>query len=226
MKKQYALFDWDNTVRNGYTLFSWVNFLCAQSILEPRFQNEIEVVKKQYGQHIITHDQYADIACSRYAEALKGMPVSVFNKVLSRYMLEDKKFLLHNIGALFNILYENDIDIIIISGAPAIIISEYKAEFHLRSIYAFREETINKNFTGNVECNFGFNKEEQVLKVIDEYHDYPFMAFGDSDSDVPMLKKATHSFCMGNKLTDYKNINIAQGGISGADLKVISKLIV
>lgn len=226
MGKRYALFDWDNTVRNGYTLFSWIDFLCGQSILKPGFQSEIEVVKKQYRNHTITHDQYADIACSRYAKALKGVPFSTINRALSIYMAEDRKCLFHNIGTLFDMLHERGIDIIIISGAPEIIVSKYKAEFNLRSIYAFREETLNKNFTGNVECNFGFNKEEQVLKVIDEYHDYPYMAFGDSDSDVPMLKKATYPFCMGNKLTDFKNINIAQGGISEADLRAISKLIV
>ncbi len=123
------------------------------------------------------------------------------------YIDYDRKFLFSEITLLFELLHKKNIDIIVISGAPLIILEKYKNIFHLNSIYAFREQTSCDIFTGNVEYNYGYNKLGKILELIDMYNCRPCIAFGDSESDVPMLNYADYAFCTSNLLCNKKYIN-------------------
>lgn len=200
MKNQFALFDWDNTVRRGYTLFSWLDYLCNNHYLSKNLQDEIELVKRQYHHREITHDQFADHACSLFAHYLKGIHADTINHALSKYIGIDQSFLLSGIDGVFQSLYTKNIDIIIISGAPELIINQYKNRFHIKSVYGFKEECVSRVYTGNVSYNYGFNKEVIVNKLCEQYSRNPIIAFGDSESDIPMLKAAKYPFCIGTDL--------------------------
>lgn len=205
---KYALFDWDNTVRNGYTLYSWVDYLCANSIIKSPLQFELNKIKNKYKKRIITHDHYASIACSKYAKALTGMHIEKINNAVLKYISYDKKFLFNNIVALFDFLYEKGINIIVISGAPLIVLQNYKEMFHFEHIYAFKEKILNDVFTGDVEYNFGFDKEKKVLEIADKYGSYPYIAFGDSESDIPMLNYARYAFYIEKEIINRNYINV------------------
>ena len=208
MNNLYALFDWDNTVREGYTLFSWIDYLRNHSIIKPTFQDEIGAIQAQYKQHLITHDEYAEIACSEYANALTGIQGEVISKAIMDYMHYDCKHLFTNLGSLFDTLYSKGVDIIVISGAPLIVISQYLSKFHIKEIYAFKEKLSRGVFTGEVEYNYGFNKAAKVRELMEAYGNTPFIAFGDSESDLSMLNEAKYSFCVGDKLEGFKHIKI------------------
>ena len=42
MNKQYAVFDWDNTVRDGFTLFDWIDYLVNRGVLTEEIQVAID----------------------------------------------------------------------------------------------------------------------------------------------------------------------------------------
>lgn len=224
INKQYALFDWDNTVRNGYTLYSWTDYLCTHSIIDSYLQYELNQIKEQYGKKLITHDQYADIACSKYTKALKGLDFKTINDAVLDYMVYDRKYLFKNIIQLFEIFYKKNIDIIVISGAPSIILEKYKDEFHFKAIYAFKEQVSHGIFTGNVEYNYGFDKMKKILDLIKKYKTYPYIALGDSESDLPMLDYASYPFCINNTLLGRNYRNIDPNNISDEILKEIQQL--
>lgn len=206
--KKYALFDWDNTVRNGYTLFSWVDYLCAHSIINPYLQHELNLVSEQYRLNSITHDQYAEFACSKYTNALKGIETKTIDNAVLDYISFDSHYLFEGVASIFDLLLAKGIDIIVISGAPSIILEKYKEKFHIKNIYAFKEQIQNGIFTGNVEYNYGFNKEKKLAEILSEYKSYPYLAFGDSESDIPMLDSAQHAFCINNALANNNYIHI------------------
>ena len=210
MSKNYALFDWDNTTRKGYTLFSWINFLRVHEIISEECYHDIDNVRFQYSQGIISHDQYARLACKKYAKALQAVSTELIADALVGYMPYDRLCLLPNIGDIFDILNKNDIDIIVISGAPTIVIENYAKEFHFKKVFAFKEKTIDGIFTGEVEYNYGFDKNSLVNQIARSYGKRPLFAFGDSTSDIPMLEPALFPFCIGDGLKGFKNIHLTK----------------
>lgn len=199
MEKKYALFDWDNTVRKGYTLYSWVDYLCECHVINPQIQDDLNKIEQKYKSGLITHDEYAREACELYSCVLKGVSRKKINDLANEYVKIDEQYIYNGIKKIFELLNQKKIDIIIISGAPTIIIGKYQKKFHFKQIYAFKEKITEGKFTGEVQYNYGFNKEKQVLKFIDHYGTCPYMAFGDSESDIPLLKYARYPFFFGKE---------------------------
>ena len=224
MNNRFALFDWDNTVRKGFTLFTWIDFLCNNSIISNDLQCEMNSIKIMYNKKRITHDQYAELACSLFAKKLAGISTTVLTQALEKYIIHDKSYLISDIGSVFDILYKKRIDIIILSGAPELVVQQYQEAFHIKQIYAFKEDEIDGVYSGKVRYNYGFNKQQTVDILCKEYKANPLIAFGDSESDVPMLIKARNSFCVGKALSlpNLKYIN--QSGISAEILDYIWRI--
>ena len=104
IQNRYALFDWDNTVRRGYTLYSWVDYLCTHSIIDSHLQYKLDKIKGQYIKNQITHDQYAKIACAAYAKALSGLYIETIEHAVRDYIPHDRKYLFDDIDLLFKML--------------------------------------------------------------------------------------------------------------------------
>lgn len=207
--QKYALLDWDNTVRKGYTLYSWVDYLHKCNIIDTQLQENLVDLKYRYIKKKITHDQYAERACAEYAKAMRGKRIGVVDEIMTDYMKIDQKQIFSYIYELLSRLVQENIDVIVISGAPSRILEQYKQKFCLKKIYAFKEEVKEGKFTGKVTCNYGLNKYKKVRELIQSYEAYPFLALGDSSSDIPMLDNSKYSICVGNKLRkkEYWNID-------------------
>lgn len=199
MEKKYALFDWDNTVRKGYTLYSWVDYLCEHHVLNSNIQADLSKMGREYKAGLITHDEYAKRACELYSRALKGMSSKKIDALADDYLKIDEQYIYKSIKKIFDLLNKEECDIIVISGAPTIIVEKYKDKFHFKQICAFKQKIMGDQFTGEVQYNYGFDKENPVLKFIDQYGARPYMAFGDSESDIPLLKYARYPFFVGEK---------------------------
>lgn len=226
---RYALFDWDNTIRKGYTLFSWMDYLLSVNVISRSTQSHMKIIQNEYAQGIISHDQYAEKACEAYAAAMQGVSVDLRDDYIRKYMELDKKAIFPFAESLFTYLYNCNIKTIVISGAPSCIIEEYADRFHLYGILAFCEQSCGGFLTGRVSYNFGTNKDKTLYMVQNRMGGWPLFSFGDSSSDVPLLIRAKYGFCViehddekgkfGDKIEYIKNT------ISGGELlHVISHL--
>ena len=206
--RKYALFDWDNTIRRGYTLYSWVEYLHQCNITSIHLQKKLEILKQQYIKSEITHDQYANKACAEYAKDLAGKKVNEIRQLMDVYIKRDRKSLFPEMCKLLKELSKRDIDIIVISGAPFRILEQYKQEFNLKKIYAFQEEIAKGKFTGKVASNYGFDKSKKVQELIEQYGTNPYLAFGDSQSDIPLLDNSDYPICVGDRVKKDGYINV------------------
>ena len=93
MEKKYALFDWDNTVRKGYTLYSWVDYLC-----------DLNKIEQKYKSGLITHDEYAREACELYSCVLKGVSRKKINDLANEYVKIDEQYIYNGIKKIFELL--------------------------------------------------------------------------------------------------------------------------
>ncbi len=190
---KYALFDWDNTLKTGYTLLSWVDYLCEKGVLNSAIIPEIASLDSRYKSGDITHDAYAELACEMYARAIAGLSEATLNDLAVAYVEEGREHFFGFVEELFLHLKENGILPIVISGAPECIIKQFRDRFAIHAIYAFAPETQDGMYTGGVRENYGFDKERMVDMLRQTFHRAPHMAFGDSESDLPMLVDAEHA---------------------------------
>lgn len=193
---KYAVFDWDNTLRKGFTLFAWMDFLYSEKVLDVRVRRRMSKVQKRYADREISHDEYAKLACELYSEEMKGITESIIRKLIGKYMKFDKKDIFPFADGIFEALQEYDVKPIIISGAPSYIVEQYTERFRLHEIYAFSEEFANGFCNGRVAYNYGMNKKDTVELLCSKYGEKPIIGFGDSSSDIPLFDYAGYAFCI------------------------------
>ena len=203
---KYALFDWDNTIGTDYTIFSWVDYLYSKGKFDEKIRDEIYKKADEYKSNKFTHDEYANQVGILYAKGIEGQYLQEIEAIAKEYVDGGNLQLYPEIDKLFNTLRKKKIKIIIITGTPYEIINCYRKRFNIDSIYALRAESVGNKMTGNVEHNYGLNKELIVERLIHENDQIPpYMAFGDSESDYPMLKKALYPFYISSKLSEETN---------------------
>ena len=191
---KYAVLDWDNTIRSGYTMFSLIDYLCKSSELPQSVQENVGQWTLKDRSKQITHDEYAKYACTEFAQNIRGYSTKHFADCIQQYMLLDRDSLFPFSVELFKFLHDNHIAPIIISGAPVSVLENYREEFYIKDIYGFDLHHTDGLFTGNVKSNYGFHKEHIVSELISIYGEPPYMGFGDSASDYPLLQQSTYGF--------------------------------
>lgn len=115
---EYVVFDWANTIRKGFTLFSWMDFLYEEKILDTAVRNDISSVQNLYAKKQINHDEYAKKACEIYAHAIKGVSEEIRNRLVQKHIRYDKQKIMPFSQALFEYMNNYNISPVIISGAP------------------------------------------------------------------------------------------------------------
>ena len=217
----YALLDWDNTLRKGYTLFTWIDYLIDRGIIGNIVREEIEYYIKEYKKHEITHDQLAEVSCAVFSNSIKGMKKTILEQQLNNYMQEDNNNLYGFTSEIFNVLNDYEILPIIVSGAPRDILEKYRKKFKIYKIYGFVAEHNDGEFSGNVLFNYGYNKGIKVEEIYKKMGGFPKMAFGDSVSDFEMLHRAEKSVivCENGKNPMFKADGIIEQNMPSLEVK-------
>ncbi len=197
---KYALWDWDKTISVDYTVFPWIEYLCQKRKFDSSVKNQVDQKTNDYQKGAITHDQYAEQVGELYALGLKGVKASEINQLAEDYINSGRLKLYANIEKVFQLLHKKKIRVFIASGAPYEIVRCYQKQFHIETIYALRAEIVGGVFTGKVETNYGFNKKNLIERITQENDKtLPYMAFGDSESDYPMLNASLYPFYVSNR---------------------------
>jgi len=103
---------------------------------------------------------------------------------------------------IFPFLLKNRIKPIIISGSPQEAIDTYKEEFMFYAAYGIRFEIVDNKYTNNciLHTETDHDKKRIVDQILLENLDSEVLfAFGDSESDTPLLKSANQAFINSSK---------------------------
>lgn len=192
----YAVFDWDNTLRKGFTLFSWMDFLYKKRLLDTEVRRDISNVQNQYMDRQINHDEYAKKACEIYSSAMKGVSKEIRGRLVKNFIEYDKHNFMPFTQDLFEYINSHNIRPVIISGAPQYILEEYKDILGFTDIFAFSEEYDHGLCTGSVAYNYGVDKKKTIEKLCEMFGMKPLVGFGDSYSDIPLFKMSEFAFCI------------------------------
>lgn len=209
---EYALLDWDKTLRKNYTLFCWIDYLVESNIIEKQYDNNIKSLIKKFKQNIITHDQLAELSGIEYAKSIKNIEEDFLKSVSEKFICIDDKNIYPFVQKLFDFFSENNIHPIIVSGAPYTVVSNYYRRYNIKESYEFKCEVLQGKFTGNIIYNYGYNKKDIIEKISRKLNCNPIIAIGDSESDFPMLDIARYGIIVNNFMPN-KYINVDENNI-------------
>lgn len=216
---RYALLDWDNTLRKGFTITSWTKYLCDKKAIREETYSKLLRQFELHQAKEISYEQLATSTTEVYAQALVGVDLISIENLAHSFCLEDTDVFSYT-NKLFGFLREKRIDSVIISGSPKIVLLQYAKRFGFSEIYGMDVEVINGKYTGKVKQDFGAEKKLIVSAICHDRQGMPVIAFGDSTSDEPLLSVARYGY-----LLDWKRQAVMLNGRKIAPLSSIDTVI-
>lgn len=197
-KVQYALLDWDNTLRKGFTIISWTKYLCDKKAIREETYGKLLRQFELYKAKEISYEQLATSTTEVYAQALVGVDLNSIENLAHNFYLEDTDVFSYT-NKLFDLFKEKKIDSIIISGSPKIVLSQYAKHFGFSEIYGMDIEVLDGRYTGVVNQDYGAEKFQIVKQICHNRNNTPLISFGDSGVDDPLLKVAKYGYFIDRK---------------------------
>lgn len=195
---RYALLDWDNTLREGFTITSWTKYLCDKSVIKKdaycRLMNQFELYQTRKS----SYEQLANTTTGIYAQALAGTELCTIEKMAYHFCQEDEA-VFQFVNKLFKFFNRSNIDTIIVSGSPQVILLQYAKRFGISEVYGMDIEVIDGRYTGTVKQDYGAEKAHVVQEICYGRNSKPLIAFGDSASDKPLLEVAKYGYFFDRK---------------------------
>lgn len=190
-----ALTDWDGTLQRGFIHLDWVMFLAAHGCFHHATVERMREVFARYHAGSLPYDDMATQVIDLYATGLHGTPVAD-TLDLARRFVEARAGLWPFVPTFFALLHERRIDVVVISGAPRILLDRYGARFGLAEIVAVEIGTADGRWTGEVTANPSTlpAKRRAVASIARRYD--IVLAVGDSHADTPLFEAAPHALLL------------------------------
>lgn len=196
--KPVTLFDVDNTLVRGFTIFPFVNHLANQGLVKPETAQTMKMDLDRYTERKITYQVFAIEVVNHYCEGLTGSRQIDVSKVGNEYLESYLDQLLPYTEALVRLMNRHGITIAV-SGAPEEAFVPLAKRLGIAQSYLLEAEVTDGHYTGRVKTNMALKQEKD--KVINTLINSGFsrdlsFAFGDSTSDLPILEAVSNQFAV------------------------------
>ena len=223
-----ALFDWDKTVRKNYACLMWLEMIEESGKIKQGLVKENNEVYHKYLNGTLDHNQLTEEGMKVYGKYIQGVEKEDILSVLKEYKKIDEENIFDIMKQdIFPFLKKNKIKIIIISGAQQELIELYEDELKIDKIYGVQLKIEKGIYTNQYQNNGLDDNKEQIVKQIrkDKENEILF-AFGDSISDIPLLKVAKKSFInnTNTKFIELKNANYYDFNKKETGKKIIQEM--
>ena len=199
--KYLALFDWDKTVRKNYACTNWLEMIVESKKVSKDLLKENGEVYQKYLKGDIDHNELTEQGMAVYGKYIKDVKKEDLLPVLEKYKVQDEGNIFDIMKQdIFPFLEKNNIKIIVISGAQQELIELYKEELKIDEIYAVEYKLENGIYTDNyINNGLDENKQKIIDDLLKNSDNKILFAFGDSISDIPLLKAADKCFINNTK---------------------------
>ncbi|MFD2329086.1 HAD family hydrolase [Cohnella sp. GCM10020058] len=185
---RYALLDWDNTIHRGYTIYGLTDHLVEKGIVAYGIHPILERIKEAYRLQEISYADYTLQTCETFAEALAGCSLEAYRAGVASFVSENARHLFDEAEPLFTLLRRYQIEVYLVSGAPAEVLRAYAERFGFSGLFGFELEERDGTLTGKVACNYGVDKARVLqLPTFQAPGAVHVLSMGDAVADVPLL---------------------------------------
>ncbi|MDA8934203.1 HAD-IB family hydrolase [Gammaproteobacteria bacterium] len=186
-----TIFDLDNTILNGDSDYSWIEFLIKNNYVDAKsYEEKNKYFFDQYHQGTLDIAEYAGFSIGSFIEIGKEKLPEILDK-----------FLLTVIEPMINIYalrlihkhYENDDQLLLASATNKVLVDLIAKRLEFPNVIATIPEQINGTFTGKIlePSALGEGKLLRVKEWMDKngYKDFSGTTFySDSINDLPLLE--------------------------------------
>ncbi len=190
--KKYVLFDWDNTLRKGFTITAWMKYLYIRNVIKKKYYYDLLNQFELCNSNRISYEQLSYNTTSIYSSAISGTQFSYLEDLAREFCFKDT-FIFPFTYQLFDYFHKNEMEIIIISGSPQVLLIEYSKLLGIDEVYGMIIEVKNDYYTSIIKQDYGIDKQEIVQAICELKGCKPILALGDSSADKPMLSIAESS---------------------------------
>jgi phosphoserine phosphatase len=169
-----------------------------------------------YRDGTISHDDLAGKAEPLYLEALRAHDPRNVRRVASTFVATDRQNLRPFTAQLLAYLHAADIDIVIVSGVPSVVLQCYRHFLPISEIWGL--EAMRRRSTWNLRRNTALSGVKlQIVREIARTRRV-LVAFGDSDSDLPLLRIAEIPVVVGStNITGHQHVLRLEADGTGYD---------
>jgi phosphoserine phosphatase len=191
-KAKGVLLDWDGTLRPGFTILDWIQFLQARGIVSGDVVNELVRAFQMYEDSVLDHDALSKVTTSIYAKALKNHNHKQLASLANEFASQDFANLYPFVPQILLILKKYSLSPVIVSGAPLDVITQHRTKLRLDHIIALElDKTHEGIYTGRITSNPGLTEsKQQLVERLVQKFDF-LLAIGNSTADLPLFQNAT-----------------------------------
>jgi phosphoserine phosphatase len=190
--------DWDGTLRPGFMVADWLLFLSKEFSIATFYHDSLVKLASGYRSKEISYERFAREAVAIYGQALRGLRCKDVDDASEAFVKGDIGNLFPFTIDLLNKISEAGFSIHVLSGGPLRPISAYARQLPISGIFAVDGKCeLNGVFSGAVVKNYALrqNKGDAVSFLRSAGYEI-CLAFGDTESDAPLLEAADHSFLL------------------------------
>ena len=192
MKRNLAIFDLDNTILNGDSDYSWINFLINENYVDKHeYEKRNQYFYDQYYEGNLDYDEWAEFALS----TIKGKTPFDLEEPLSKFLstVIEPIINIYALRLLHNHHHDNDI-MLLASATNSVLVEPIARRLGFENIVATEVEIIDGVYTGKVYGRpaLGQGKLTKVEEWaaqnnIKDFKDAIF--YSDSINDLPLLSE-------------------------------------
>ena len=190
MKRNLAIFDLDNTILNGDSDYSWINFLIEKRLVDKdEYERKNKYFYDQYYQGKLNYDEWAEFALT----TIKGKKPEEIEDILSKFLYEviEPMINIYALKLLHDHSHNNDI-MLLASATNSVIVEPIAKRLGFKNIVSTQVEIIDEIYTGKVlgipalsEGKLIKVKEWMLQNSIESFDNTSF--YSDSINDLPLL---------------------------------------
>ena len=190
MKRNLAIFDLDNTILNGDSDYSWINFLIEKRLVDKdEYERKNKYFYNQYYQGKLNYDEWAEFALT----TIKGKKPEEIEDILSKFLSEtiEPMINIYALKLLHDHAHNNDI-MLLASATNSVIVEPIAKRLGFKNIVSTEVEIIDEIYTGKVlgipalsEGKLIKVKEWMLQNSIESFDNTSF--YSDSINDLPLL---------------------------------------
>ena len=192
MKRKLVIFDLDNTILNGDSDYSWINFLINENYVDKHeYEKRNQYFYDQYYEGNLDYDEWAEFALS----TMKGKTPFDLEEPLSKFLstVIEPMINIYALRLLHNHHHDNDI-MLLASATNSVLVEPIARRLGFENIVATEVEIIVGVYTGKVYGRpaLGQGKLTKVEEWaaqnnIKDFKDAIF--YSDSINDLPLLSE-------------------------------------
>ena len=192
--KQVCLLDWDGTLRDGYVIFDWLEYLVENNKVDESFKHEMEHIKNRHLRHHTDYETMAFEAVNNFSQAMKGIsPTDLQNLITSFW--QEKQNLFDFTIPLIELLHELEIEPIVVTGSPLDVVRPCAANIGIETCFGLEFGVKAGLFDGTTILNTAVHRgKKAIVDQIKKHERTIALSFGDSESDMPLFEAAFHAY--------------------------------